>query len=324
MRLLPLVVLLLLSACAVQSGPADSRPGAPPVQDGEFVMPDGARLPYRAWLPEGPPKAVVLALHGFNDSRDAWEIPAPGLTSQGIAIFAPDQRGFGQAPGRGLWAGGDKMADDAAAMTEDLHQRYPDTRLIMMGESMGAAVLMGLAARPDRPDAAGWVLLAPAVWGRAEMNPFLRGSLWLASTVAPDLAVTGSSFVHVTATDNREALHRLSTDPLTIRSTRFGTLKGLVDLMDAALAAAPRLPPNTMLLYGGKDELVPKQATTATWRALPPGARTAFYENGYHLLLRDQDRALPIGDIAAWILARPPTLPSGADRQAAAWLAGRE
>ena len=42
-------------------------------------MPDGMRLPYRDWLPKGKPVAVVLALHGMNDSRDAWEYPGARL-----------------------------------------------------------------------------------------------------------------------------------------------------------------------------------------------------------------------------------------------------
>ena len=50
-------------------------------------MPDGAALPVRTWLPRGTPsgapRAVVLALHGFNDSRDAWEIPGPAFASGG-------------------------------------------------------------------------------------------------------------------------------------------------------------------------------------------------------------------------------------------------
>ena len=46
-------------------------------------------------------------------------------------------------------------------------QRYPQAKLILMGESMGAAVLMCLATELDPPPADGYVLVAPAVWGRA-------------------------------------------------------------------------------------------------------------------------------------------------------------
>ena len=137
------------------------------------------------------PRAVVLALHGFNDSRDAWELPGPEFAAAGVALFAPDQRGFGAAPGRGFWPGAAALQSDAAAMLRILQARYPDTPVYAMGESMGGAVLMALAASGQAPPVAGWILLAPAVWGRAQMDVALSSGLWLVSTVAPGLSVTG-------------------------------------------------------------------------------------------------------------------------------------
>src|SRR4051812_41806042 len=170
-------------------GPAIERPHE---SEDAFVMPDGMRLPYRVWLPEGQPWAVVLALHGMNDSRDAWEYPAPELAAQGVAVFAPDQRGFGDTNVRGFWPGGTALVDDARTMATLLRQLYPDARLFLMGESMGAAVLMCLAASEDPPPVDGYVLVAPAVWGRAEMNVFLRTSLWLFANLVPGFTLSGS------------------------------------------------------------------------------------------------------------------------------------
>ncbi len=291
-----------------------------PLQDeDDFVMPDGARLPYRVWRPEGDVAAVVLALHGFNDSRDAWEVPAPDFTAAGILVYAPDQRGFGAAPGRGLWAGADAMAADAAHMAALLRAKHPGKRLILLGESMGAAVLMCTGANLA-PDVDGYVLCAPAVWGRARMNVLMQGSLWLAATFVPGLAV-GRGPVKITPSDNREALIRLSTDPLTIRNTRFDTLRGLVNLMDEALEAAPRFHAPGLFLYGAHDDLVPQRATAAVWRKLPPTALRAFYPNGYHLLPRDLHRAAPNADMVAYIVhARAP---ADAAEAARAWLAAQ-
>ena len=50
--------------------------GLPPPPDLWLPASEGS-LPARAWMPEGAPRAVVLALHGFNDSRDAWELAGP-------------------------------------------------------------------------------------------------------------------------------------------------------------------------------------------------------------------------------------------------------
>jgi acylglycerol lipase len=311
---------LSLSSCAGLAAPPGPVPHLPALESGAFIMPDGARLPYRSWLPDGPPDAVILALHGFNDSRDAWEIPSVDLCAAGFAIYAPDQRGFGTAPGRGLWAGTGAMIGDAGAMARLVRHRHPAARLVLLGESMGGAVLMCLATSPEAPSGAQYVLVAPAVWGRATMNVFLRGGLWVASSVLPALAVTGAP-VRVTASDNRNALIRLSRDPLTIHATRFDTLRGLVDLMDAALAAAPRFTAPGLFLYGGRDELVPKGAMSTMWRTLPPGgARAAYYRHDYHLILRDLGRTAPLADTVAWIRDPAGRLPSGADAAAAEWL----
>ncbi len=312
-----------LSGCAAAAPHPRLPPPAPTRADGAFIMRDGARLPFRRWLPAGPPQAAVLALHGFNDSRDAWEVPAPTLTEAGFALYGPDQRGFGEAPGRGLWVGPDTMVADAAEMARHVARRPPGLPLVLLGESMGGAILMCLATGGQGPADARYVLVAPAVWGRATMNVFLRGGLWMASTVLPSLAVSGAP-VRVMASDNRDAIIRLSRDPLTVHATRFDTLRGLVDLMDSGLAAAPAFRAPGLFLYGGRDELVPKGSMAAMWRALPPGgAREAFYPRAYHLLLRDKGRATALGDIVAW--ARDPTapLPSGADRAAATWLAAQ-
>ena len=123
---------------------------------------------------------------------------------------------------------------------------------------------------------------------------------------------------------DREAIRRLSEDPLTLHKTRFDAVRGLVDLMDAALAAAPRFRAPSLYLYGGKDELIPDKATAATWRALPDGPVRSFYPGGYHLLLRDHERQVPIDDILAWIRRPGTPLPSGGDRAAEAWLTRQE
>jgi acylglycerol lipase len=323
LRALPLSLMLALAGCVAHLVP-EGPPVDPPAETSHFfLMPDGAALHYRVWEPAGKPKAIVLALHGMNDSRDAWEFPADLFTDAGIEIISPDQRGFGSSKQRGYWAGTTTLVSDARQMALLVHAAHPHTRLILMGESMGGAVLMCLAASPHPPPVDGYVLVSPAVWGRREMNVFERAGLWAMSTVLPGFTVTGQ-IAHVKASDNRAAIERLSTDPLTIHHTRFDAIAGLVNLMGAALASAPRIHEPALFLYGGKDELIPKHATVAAWQALPSGERIAYYPDAYHLMLRDIGREVPIGDVISWIFHPSVPLPSGADRAAQAWLVRQE
>src|SRR6266851_413833 len=108
---------LLLASCGPTADTeirfAPLTPPHPPAEagaparftDSEFIADDGARLPLRKWLPRDGVKAVILALHGFGDYSHAFEMPARVWAERGIATYAFDQRGFGGAPGHGLWAG---------------------------------------------------------------------------------------------------------------------------------------------------------------------------------------------------------------------------
>ena len=317
--------LLLLGGCAARLPPY-GMPAEPlamhPVADDAFTLPDGTRLPVRVWLPADgqAPTAIILALHGFNDSRDQWALAAPVFAANGIAVFAPDQRGFGDTAQRGTWAGVPRLVDDADAMARELHRRYPFTQLYVMGESMGGAVALDLAAEPNPPPVAGTIMLSPAVWGRAEQGFVLASALAVANGVAPGYRTTaGDVPIRVQASDNRAALIALARDPLTIRSTPVSVLGGLVDLMDSAQANAPRVKGRTLIAYGAHDELVPASAMGVAWAHLPPDTRRAVYPNGYHLLMRDLDRQAVIGDVIAWIRHPDRFLPSGADIAAAAW-----
>ncbi len=324
LRALGLTLALLVSGCAVPPPLPETPPSPPTVTDGVFLMSDGARLPYRQWLPPGSPSIVVLALHGIDDSRDAWERPAPILAADGIAVIAPDQRGFGATPGRGYWPGTERLMLDARTMALAVRDQYPAARLYLMGESMGGAVLMALAASPSAPPVDGYVFSAPAVWGRREMNLLLRSVLWLADTTVPGMTLTGRG-AGVVPTDDDAAWRRMSTDPLTLRETRVSAVKGLVDLMDGALAAAGRIGVPCLFLYGGHDELVPKPAMAAAWRAeMASGDRDvtyAFYPAGYHMLERDHEGSMVTADIAHWLAEPGSALPSGADTRARAWIA---
>ena len=192
-------------------------------------------------------------------------------------------------------------------------------RLVVQGESMGGAVAM-LAATDHGADADAYVLSAPAVWARSRMSWAMQGALWLAANLVPGLVV-GRGPVRIRASDNDDALRRLANDPLTILKTRFDTLKGLVDLMDAALGAAPRFTQPGLFLYGAHDELIPPDATATLWRILPPTAVRAFYPQGYHLLTRDLHRAAPIGDIADYSLRGE--VPKVAQQHGVEWLAAQ-
>ena len=315
---LALSAVLLVAACApriVAPGPAVRAPAL--AEDG-FIAPDGARLPLRTWLPNPvAPRAVVVALHGFNDYSNAFAPPAAFWAKHGVATYAYDQRGFGAAPHRGYWPGVEALVDDFRSMVRLARARHPGLPVFALGESMGGAVVMTALAGADPPPVDGAILAAPAVWGRKTMDIFKRSALWLGSYTLPWLTLSGRG-LGIVPSDNVEMLRALAADPLVIKETRIDAIKGVVDLMDAAFDAAQRLEARALILYGARDEVIPKEPTLRMIERLPPAPqarrRIAIYREGYHMLLRDLEAETVWRDVLHWIEDPAGPLPSGADR----------
>ena len=58
-------------------------------------------------------------------------------------------------------------------------QLYPGRPVYLLGESIGAAVVMAAIASGAALETDGVILSAPAVWGGDQLNPFYRATLWL-------------------------------------------------------------------------------------------------------------------------------------------------
>src|SRR5947207_3250243 len=260
--------------------------------DSAFITADGVSLPLRKWLPQGEVKAVILALHGFNDYSNAFTMPAPRL----------------------------------------LRAIYPGRPIYLLGESMGGGVAILAATGIDGvppAEAEGLILSAPAVWGRPTMDFWPKLALFAAVRFFPEMELTGRG-LGIKPSDNLPMLKALMKDPMVIKGARVATIYGLVDLMDTALDAAPRLQMPFLLLYGAHDEIVPRGALAEFVAALPPDPahrrRLAYYRNGYHLLLRDVEGAAVAGGVADWAFDRKAPLPSHADRREAVrpWPPGKD
>ena len=327
-RIAALVVLMAVAACAPTVMPPGPPVSEPALEDGRLIAADGASLPVRTWMPaSGTPEAVIVALHGFNDYRNFFDKPGAWLAERGIATYAYDQRGFGETPVRGMWAGTAALVDDLGAMTRLVQARHPGVPVYLLGASMGGAVIMVAMTGDSPPPAAGIILSGPAVWGRISMPWYQRTALWVAAHTVPWLKVTGRG-LRIRASDNIEMLRALGRDPLFIRETRIDSLYGLTDLMDAALASAHGLTGPALILYGENDEIIPRAPVRMMVEGFPEKGteerRLALYGQGFHMLLRDIQRQTVWQDIAAWITDAKAALPSGADAaRIRDWLEGK-
>jgi fermentation-respiration switch protein FrsA (DUF1100 family) len=121
------------------------RPVGLKFEDVHFTAADGTAL-HGWYLPHAKPRGVVLFCHGnAGNITHREEILRRLHDATGVTVFIFDYRGYGRSKGKPNEAG---VLTDARAARDWLCRREnvaPD-KLILMGESLGGAVAVDLAA----------------------------------------------------------------------------------------------------------------------------------------------------------------------------------
>ena len=167
-----------LAACAPVIAPHGIENDMPAIDTDTFLTRDGLRLPLRHWNADHP-RAVMVALHGMSDYSNAFDMPASWWATQGITIYAYDQRGFGKAPHPGVWPGSEALRQDLSDCVDAVRARHPGLPVYVLGESMGGAVVLSSLVDANPPHVDGVILVAPAVWSRSDMPVPYRVAMWL-------------------------------------------------------------------------------------------------------------------------------------------------
>ena len=110
------------------------------------VSANGLSFHVRVQGPEGAP--LVVLLHGFPETGDAWTALAGALAAEGWRVAAPDLRGYGRSDKpEGVRAYVlDVLADDVLHLCSALgHARFA-----VVGHDWGGVVAWHLAARDAR------------------------------------------------------------------------------------------------------------------------------------------------------------------------------
>ena len=312
------VLTILISGCSPAVQTHQGYLQKPKLTEHFFISSDDNKLPLTVWKPKtGKTQAVVIALHGFNDHSGAFKDLGSNLADHGYLFYAYDQRGFGNTQKRGIWAGTDLLVQDLKEMVSLIEKAHPNLPIHALGESMGGAVILSAMSRKNRanrPRLTSIVLSAPAVWGRTTMPAWQSKILDSLVHVIPMIKLTPQG-LDINPSDNLDMLKALRNDPRYITESRLDAIYGLTNLMDRALEASGYQDTPMLILYGAKDDLVPKSSTCKMLTKLPNGKqkrwRLAFYPNGYHLLFRDLEGALVVKDIIAWLNSKKTELPSG-------------
>ncbi len=107
---------------------------------------DHSRLYVNQWMPDVPPKALVMLSHGMAEHSGRYARLAQAVCGAGYGVYALDQRGHGRTADEGtlgLYADNDgwnKVVGDLASLNQHIGQQHPGLPIILLGHSMGSYI----------------------------------------------------------------------------------------------------------------------------------------------------------------------------------------
>jgi acylglycerol lipase len=277
---------------------------ATPAKEGEFTGQGGLRLYWRAWLPDGEVRAVLIVTHGYGEHGGRYGNVVEFLVPRGLAIYALDQRGHGRSEGlRGHAGRFAEFVDDLHGFRVRVEQEHPAIPLFVLGHSLGGLIVARYLLK-HASGLAGTILSSPAV-RLAEPPP--RWRRWLArvlSVVAPRTSF--QTDVQPELLSHDPAVGRAyAADPLVHRraTARFFTEleRAMRDVGDRA--GEIRLP--ILVLQAGDDRLV--DAPAAEEFASQAGSadkEVHVYPELFHEIFNETDKASVFADVERWLEAR--------------------
>jgi len=252
------------------------------------------------WLPETPPRAVILLAHGLAEHSGRYIHVAEHMTQQGYALYTLDHRGHGQSEGMTIQIRNfEDYVADLRTYFDQVRAAHPSLPIFLYGHSMGSLVALLFAFR-YQDELAGLITTGTAL-KFAGTNPVLVVLLKGLSRVLPNVRLVTLAANGVSR--DPAVVERYVNDPL----VHVGRMRlALVAEVERASQKAVRLLPTLRLpylaLHGSADPICMCSATEIIRQSSgSPDTTVKVYDGLYHEIHNEPEQAQVLADITTWL-----------------------
>jgi alpha-beta hydrolase superfamily lysophospholipase len=270
--------------------------------EGSYEGSDGRSLFYRFMVP-AKPAGVVLLLHGYAEHSGRYEWVMERLAEAGLAVYAPDYRGFGRSARAGALADLESLEAtirDIAGLAAVARRVLPEARQFLLGHSMGGMLALLFAQR--HPEGlSGLVTTGAAVEIPEYISPLLLRISGLMNRLLPLLPAQPFEYRQVSR--DPEVIQAMEQDSLYYKGkmrarTGYQQLLGIREVR----AGLSRLRLPLLALHGGEDRIIaPKASELVHQAASSPDKTLKIFPGLWHEILNEPERAQVMEMILDWL-----------------------
>ncbi len=270
--------------------------------EGSYRGSDGRDLFYRFQVPARP-SGIVLLLHGYAEHSGRYEWVMERLAEAGLAVYAPDHRGFGRSARPGILADLESLEAviaDIAALAAVARRVLPEAPMFLLGHSMGGMLALLFALRHPE-GVAGLVTTGAEVEIPEFVSPLLLRISGLMNRLLPLLPAQPFEYREVSR--DPQVIQAIEQDPLYYKG-KVRARSGYQQLLGIreVLANLPRLRLPLLLLHGGEDRTMSPRASEQVFQSVTsPDKTLKIFPGLRHEILNEPEREQALAVILDWL-----------------------
>jgi acylglycerol lipase len=272
---------------------------------GSFTSLNDVAIFTQSWLPDDPPRAIVLLAHGIGEHGGRYAHVAAYLTVHGYAFYALDHRGHGRSSGERVQVRSfDEYVTDLRTYFEQVRAAHPDLPIFLYGHSMGSLIALLFAFR-YQDDLAGLITTGTALKPlgiSTALIPLIKG----ATTLTPNVPLVPLDPSGVSR--DPAVVQAYRDDPLVYHGRISVNMVGaLTRAVQSCLASLPDLRLPYLVLHGGADPMTHVSATGIIRRSCgAPDTTITIYDGLRHEIHNEPEQEQVLADMVVWLDAHLP------------------
>jgi len=291
----------LADECPTNANPVSTSIGARCTEDPSCVIVGETHM--LEWKSPTPAKIVVVCMHGLGLCARAYKPLGKELSANGIDGFGVNVRGFGPDRGKPDRAKLDcvQTVNDVTELLRNIHKEQPDYKVFLVGESMGGALAVRIAA--ENPTLVDGVVCSAPAWKLLKMRrTAVKGVFELFLFPGSHPGPAGRAIMHQATTDPELAEHWL-TDPSHKLKLSLKEATSFLSFISKTDSFAKHLTKPVLVVQGLDDHLVSPKAVAKLFRDIPSGNKMFLIDGKAEHLVLEEARFSPplVEELVGWM-----------------------
>jgi len=269
-------------------------------QEGYFSEQDHS-IYYQYWLPENPPKAVLLVIHGVNEHCGRYQHLAAYFTDKDYAVYGLDHIGHGKSSGtRSFVEDISSLISPILTYLDMIKEWHPGIPVYLIGHSMGG--LIGANFLIDNQDKVqGAVLSGTLTLVPEYVSDFTLKIGQLLSTIMPKLRLIALDSTGISR--DPAIVQAYKDDPLVYNGKMTARISNVMnDGISRISSKASNINIPVLLLHGGDDPICDPECSKYLHNLISSQQnKLIIYDDLFHEIYNEPEQETVFKDILKWL-----------------------